>query len=134
MAILEILAYSSVGAVAVKALDLLQDRLKRRDTKHDSRDEILLKLENIDKKLEQHIKADEADKARQSRLRLLRFDGEVRIGIEHTREHWDDILADIDTYEKYCEDHPEFPNQKAVSCIKHLKDVYDERLIKNDFL
>lgn len=43
-------------------------------------------------------------------------------------------LAKIDDYERYCEEHPEYPNNRAVLAIENIRAVYKERLKKRDFL
>lgn len=43
-------------------------------------------------------------------------------------------VAKIDDYERYCEEHPEYPNNRAVLAIENIREVYKERLKKRDFL
>lgn len=69
-----------------------------------------------------------------SRTRILHFGDELLRGDPHTKEHFDQILRDCDTYEDYCLDHPKFENNVAVMTIGRIKSVYQERLEKNDFL
>ena len=45
-----------------------------------------------------------------------------------------EALASIDRYHKYCDAHPEYPNERAVHAIHNIGRVYDERQRKNDFL
>ena len=77
---------------------------------------------------------DNEAKTDEARLRVLRFGDEVRRGVLHTEEHWADILRDIDRYEDYCDKHPDYENNRATRTIKFLKDTFDARLKKNDFL
>lgn len=95
---------------------------------------VMERLDALDAKLEQHIQQDAAAKADEARSRILRFGDEVRRAILHTEEHWADVLHDIDRYEQYCDTHPDYENNRAKHTIKYLKDVYDGRLKKNDFL
>lgn len=44
------------------------------------------------------------------------------------------MLADIDFYERYCRDHEDYRNNRAVHAIANISRVYDERLQKHDFL
>jgi len=96
--------------------------------------ELRNEVQNI--KLEtEDIRHDAAEnKAVTLRTQILRFGDEVFHGESHSKEHFDQILDDITLYEKYCETHPEFPNERANMAIKRIKDVYMERLEKNDFL
>lgn len=43
-------------------------------------------------------------------------------------------MAEIDAYEKYCADHPEYPNNRAVLAIENIRETYKERLKRHDFL
>lgn len=68
------------------------------------------------------------------RARILRFGDELLQSKRHSKEHFDQILLDITAYEQYCAAHPDFANSVAIMTIRHIKDVYAERLNKNDFL
>lgn len=72
--------------------------------------------------------------AKDCRVRILRFSDEVYLGQPHSQEHFKQILGDITHYEKYCEEHPEFENQIAVAAIGQIKESYNQRLRKHDFL
>lgn len=85
-------------------------------------------------KLNTHIEKSEEDSILSSRQRILRFSDEVTIGLMHSREAFVEILSEIDKYEDYCMEHPHFPNNRCVLACQNIKDVYKERLEKNDFL
>lgn len=72
--------------------------------------------------------------AKDCRVRILRFADEIYLGQSHSHEHFKQILGDITHYEKYCDAHPEFENQIAVAAIAQIKETYNERLKKHDFL
>lgn len=72
--------------------------------------------------------------AKDCRVRILRFSDEVYLGQPHSHEHFKQILGDITHYERYCESHPEFENQIAVAAIAQIKETYNDRLRKHDFL
>ena len=91
-------------------------------------------IETIIEKMEGLEKANGEGMAYTWRYRILRFNDEVRQGIRHTKEHFDQILEDIDSYESFCRENPKFPNNKAVLAIKNIKDVYDKCVEENDFL
>lgn len=76
----------------------------------------------------------EANEAKTARYRILRFDDEVRHKIRHSKEHFDQIIEDVDTYERYCQDHPRFPNGKAVSATDNVKRTYEKCKAENSFL
>lgn len=54
--------------------------------------------------------------------------------IPHTKEEFIDVLADIDFYERYCRDHENYKNNRAVHAIANISRVYDDRLREHDFL
>ena len=78
-------------------------------------------------------KIDESN-AMQSRYRIIRFDDEIRHDAKHTEEHFDQILDDIDIYERYCNEHPKFSNNKAVHAIKNIERVYESCRLNNTFI
>lgn len=65
---------------------------------------------------------------------MLRFNDEVLQGVRHTKEHFDEVLEDIDEYECYCKAHPEYPNNKAVLAIENIRGIYATALKEHDFL
>lgn len=96
--------------------------------------DVLTKLEDTRQVLDEHIKADDARNADLHRSRILQFNNELLRDIPHTREDFIEILAEIDFYEKYCDTHPEYENNRAAHAVSNIKRVYDERLMKHDFL
>ena len=68
------------------------------------------------------------------RVRILRFGDEIIHGDKHSKDSFDQVLEDIDSYELYCREHPEFKNNKTVITTKAIKSNYKEGLEKNDFL
>lgn len=85
-------------------------------------------------KLETHIKTDDERTTDGHRTKILHFNNELLRNIDHTEEEFTEILADIDEYERYCNDHKNYKNNRAVHAIANIKRVYDERLEKRDFL
>lgn len=68
------------------------------------------------------------------RVRILTFADEIRRGVRHSKETFDQVLSDIDTYERYCTSHPDFMNNKTVAAKAKILDVYDKCMGNNDFL
>ena len=95
---------------------------------------ILTKLEKMEKDVAEVKKEVGESSAVTSRYRILRFDDEILHDIRHTKEHFDQILLDIDVYEKFCNDHPDFKNNLAVMAIKHIKEIYQKCSRENSFL
>ena len=96
--------------------------------------EVKAEQTEMKKTLETHIKTDDKREADKCRARILRFNNELLRDIPHTREEFIEILKDIDDYERYCKEHPDYENGRSVHAIANINRVYDERLQKHDFL
>ena len=96
--------------------------------------EVLEQVQRTEKKLDEQIAQDDAARATQERAYILAFNRQLMAGELHTREEFWEALASIDRYHKYCDAHPEYPNERAVHAIHNIGRVYDERQRKNDFL
>ncbi len=100
--------------------------------------EKLDKMETIQaetrERLDTHIRVDDERNADLHRARILEFNTELLRDSKHTEEDFNEILYNIDCYEKYCTEHPEYQNNRAVHAIKNIERVYDERMEKHDFL
>ena len=53
--------------------------------------------------------------------------------MRHSKDSWDQCMADITGYEKYCDAHPDFKNNQAVITIEYIRKNYADRLEKHDF-
>lgn len=96
--------------------------------------ELSAKLSNVEKTLDKHVKEDKLDSIRNTRCRILRFHDELRHGTQHTEEHYNEIISDIDIYEDFCSQNPDYPNMKAEIAIKGIKQSYEECIKNNSFL
>lgn len=96
--------------------------------------DISSRLDGIESKLDGHIKMDDRRTADSRRAQILHFNNELLRPIAHTKEEFVEVLAKIDEYERYCDEHPEYPNNRAVLAIENIREVYKERLKKRDFL
>lgn len=85
-------------------------------------------------RLEEHIRVDDERAADVHRTRILQFNTELLRDMQHTKEDFNEILYNIDAYEQYCREHPDYSNNRSVHAISNIKRVYDERLKKHDFL
>lgn len=95
---------------------------------------IMDELEAIRNALAERVRVDDERNADSIRAYILRFNMELVREIKHTREDFIEVLAKIDEYEKYCNTHKEYKNNRAVSAIANIQRVYDDRLRKHDFL
>ena len=75
--------------------------------------EVLDKMDAMNERVDKlSVKVDQSEArqaerdAKMARNRILRFGDEVRIGTRHSKESFDEVLADITAYESYCQAHP----------------------------
>lgn len=78
--------------------------------------------------LDRHIRVDDERNADLHRAYILRFNMELRRGMQHTDEDFNEILYNIKCYEQYCKEHPDYQNNRAVHAIKHIENMYDMRM------
>jgi len=102
--------------------------------------EVMAELESVRKtqaeiknRMDEREKIEDARNADIHRTRILQYNLELIRNLKHTKEDFDDILAEIDAYKKYCDMHPDYPNKRAEHAVANIERVYDERLKKNDF-
>lgn len=88
----------------------------------------------IEAKLDSHLEEEEEHRAKQARYRILRFYDEICQGILHSESHFEDVLDDIDFYEKYCDAHPKFKNSRGRVAMDYIKETYHKVKAKGGFL
>lgn len=113
--------WSWIGNVLNKGI------IDRLDKQSKDIDAMKTKISNIQKEVNENS-------ATSSRYRILRFDDELLHGVMHTKEHFDQILVDIDIYEKFCARNPDFRNNLATMAISHIKITYQKCSEDNSFL
>ena len=99
-----------------------------------SRKKTQASIETLQKTLDAHIKEDEDDKARQARMRIIRFNDELCENRLHSESYFEDILDDIDMYEAYCDKHQDFKNGRGKTAMEHIKATYARIKSKGGFL
>jgi len=72
------------------------------------------------------------EKAVTCRVRILRFGDECRHGLHHSKEYFDQILADITVYDQYCGTHPSFQNNVTTITSAYIKELYHNELAKGE--
>lgn len=82
------------------------------------------RIEAVETKLDKHIQADEWAEMKQRRVRILRFADEVSNGKTYSSDYWSDVLDDIDEYEKYCDSHKDYHNNKGQCAMEYIKCEY----------
>jgi len=140
MDVLEIIGWSGGGAALV--MTLLQvskinlnpwSFLARKLGRAINRD-VIEKVDNLQENIERIEQKQSESEAVIARVRILRFGDEMQQNKRHSKEHFDQTMTDIRTYENYCGNHPEFENNVTPATIQYIKEVYMERLRKHDFL
>ena len=108
-------------------------RSNRKKTQ-ESIDQMKGSITTLQETLDKHIKEDEDDKARAQRYRILQFYDELCEEKKHSESHFEDILDDIDSYEAYCDKHPEFKNNRGKAAMQYITDTYYKVKSKGGFL
>lgn len=96
--------------------------------------ELMAKVDRLEEELKGMKEDQEERDAISCRSRILHFGDETIHGVRHTKEHFDQILRDITSYERYCEAHPRFENNSTVLTAQRIKDIYEDCLKSADFL
>lgn len=109
------------GAVAIVTASALWDFIKflisRKDAKQASNNDLRKAIEVLSDKVDRN-------QAILARTHILRFDDELLNDIKHSKEYFSQQLQDIDTYESYCQIHPDFKNSYATAAIEHIRKTY----------
>lgn len=106
-------------------------------TRRDNKKNIEKKLDDLDKKVDERIDvvdqkidkvADSLDQkaAVLARTHILRFSDEIKNGMVHSSEYWRQQLDDCDTYQRFCDAHPNFKNSYTEHADKHIKETFDK--------
>ena len=125
-----IVAVLSSGAL----FSFLQFMLTRRDTKKNFKGEIEKQISEGFKEVKADIKEVKDDvkgvkedleehKATLARTHILRFADELRTGT-HSKEYFELQLKDIDTYNDYCKNHPNFANGLTKMAGNFIQEEY----------
>jgi predicted metal-dependent hydrolase len=97
-------------------------------------DDFEKKLDDMSRQLDTMRTEEEERNAVECRIRILRFGDEILHEKKHSKEHFDQIMQDITSYEHYCDAHPNFPNNSTVITAQIIKETYHKRLENHDFL
>ena len=114
-------------AVALISSNGFWSRMEKKNGIKDSIAEISKQQQGLSKKIDEN-------EAKGARRRILRFADELLQKKKHTKDYFDDVLADIDMYDRYCKANPDFPNNRTMMAETNIKMAYKERLEEHDFL
>ena len=123
-----------IAAIVSIVTLFLNRKWQKEDRTADAITELSAKIDAVQTELQAHIEQNELEAAQAARIRILQFADECRREYMHSKEFFDSVLYDIDTYEDYCAEHPRFENNKTVASTKVIKDIYDECLRLNKFI
>lgn len=129
----EILTAVVVAVLSSKLWDFLAARFKRKDEKEDKEDKVLQAIKELTARVDGIGTRVDENAAVLARTHILRFNDELINNIDHTQEYFRQQLQDIDTYEAYCDSHPQFRNTYASMAIANIKRTYDMLLAKGAF-
>lgn len=96
-------------------------------------EEIKASQRETNRRLAEHIAVDDERNADGYRQRILQFNNDLVRDIYHDREDFVEILLVMDRYERYCNEHKNYKNNRAINAISNINRVYNERLKKHDF-
>ena len=96
--------------------------------------ELVEKVNQIEDNLLKLKAENEQQTAKDNRSAILRFGDELRMGIKHSKESFDNILITISDYDHYCETHTDFRNRITEINEKFIADTFDDCLRNNEFL
>ena len=96
-------------------------------------------IESVKNSIMDELERDRADneeyRVKLCRQRILQFNDELYRGVKHTKESFNDVIAEgVDVYEDYCNRHPLFPNFKAEAAIENIKETYKKLQKDGGFL
>ena len=117
--------WSSLAKAIGRAInaDVLQDLSK-----------VKQELEETKTALDRHIEMDDKRNADMHRANILQFNTALLRNIQHTKEDFSEIMYNIDCYERYCREHPNYQNNRAVHAIANIKRVYADLMKTRNFL
>ena len=96
--------------------------------------DLMNEVGNLRNDVKSNREDDEQEWADLRRTHILRFGDEIRMGVRHSEEHFDQILLDISKYKIYCEKHPLYMNDRAGATIAIIENAYRKCLEENKFL
>lgn len=94
---------------------------------------ISTKVEQVDKDLKRHIKESEQATLQDMRRDILDFCNACMNKRRHTKEQFDFVIKECDTYEKYIKKN-EIKNGVIEAAIKEIRRIYDKCIQENSFL
>lgn len=96
-------------------------------------DEIDKRLSALAEKLDAVQSFGEETRVCEARARILRFGDEMLRDQRHSKDSFDQIIMDINAYDVYCEEHPDFKNHVTGTTAHVIKEQYEDCMKKRSF-
>ena len=96
--------------------------------------DLLGKVESLEREVRSLRERCEEQSAVDCRSRILRFGDELLHEVHHSKEHFDQILRDVQTYEEYCRTHPDFVNNTTQVTTQQILEIYRRCMADRAFL
>lgn len=103
---------------------VISNRKKTQESIKETTKAMEQRVDKLQGSFDKHVQDYEATKASSQRYRILRFYDEVCEGRKHSESHFEDILDDIDSYERYCAANPDYHNSRGHVAMQYIRDTY----------
>ena len=90
-------------------------------------------LSELSDKVDAVAEANLETRAIAARVRILRFGDELQDGRYHSKDSFDQVVMDIDAYDNYCKEHPNFRNHITNTTAHYIMERYQECMRKRSF-
>ena len=126
--------FSLLGIVVTVIPTIIANRKKTQESIKQTTEAMEKRIDKLQTSYDAHVRDYEAAKASSQRYRILRFYDEVCEGRKHSESHFEDILDDIDSYERYCDKHKEYKNNRGHVAMQYIRDTYARVKASGGFL
>lgn len=131
---MDFLQAAAIALISGGLVTFVEFLIRRSDAKKDKNSEVLKAIKDLADKItgiENRMDKENADDARRN---ILSFDDELRRGVPHSEESFNQVLQDIKFYRNYCRTHTDYENDKATSAIAHIRGTYQAVKNENKFI
>ena len=115
-------------------IGLIEFLIRRSDDKKEKNSKVLAAIQALSDKItaiEGRMDKGNADSARR---RILAFDDELRRGLDHSEQAYNQVLQDLKFYRDFCRTHDDYEIDKATSAIAHIRETYQHVKNENKFI
>ena len=131
---MEIVSVLLGGTLVAAIFTFIQFLIARNDKKDEEKKEILRAIDKLNEKLIEVDEKIDTNKADSCRDAILDFDDELRRGLQHSQEAFNQVSEKCNYYENFCKQHPNYENNKASAAIENIKKVYQIVKDENRFI